>query len=359
MLNGISPSSIFTSPQAQWWVVGEYGEGTPANGWAPQTPGTLAQGGLGGRGVQGSEHLGGGLGTYQGTRCPKYGWTPVGLQGRLSRERRQLTLCGPSYTATCLSHGLSDLGSTERRPGWPGWWVRSPEPCPGAWLRMQTHRVILSGRLSPRPVSLPETVAEAWGWPCGAVAGGQQGGSQRGRGPAGGQLAALLENGRHVMTDVPAWGICVMKNQCCPEEHCACLRGQEFARFGDTMTWHEARAESHSPDPSVASSSSAQTPVWLPHLVWQGGWAPTGCVQLLGGWVLSLHPEAVFLAALSGCRGHPVLQPPVEGVSWEGAVQCWGAQPGFCFPFPGIFFFLPDSSADSTDILKIFQFQPY
>ena len=96
---------------------------------------------------------------------PKCGWTPVGLQGRLSIEWRQLTLCGPSYTAACLSPGLSYLGSTERRPGWPGWWVQSPEPCPGAWLRMQTHCVILSGRLSPRPVSLPEVVAEAWGWP--------------------------------------------------------------------------------------------------------------------------------------------------------------------------------------------------
>ena len=87
------------------------------------------------------------------------------------------------------------------------------------------------------------------------VTGGQHGGSWCGSSPAGGQLAASVEDGRHVMTDVPAWGICVVKTQCCPAEYRACCRGQEIARFGDTETWHETGAESHSPDPSVASSS--------------------------------------------------------------------------------------------------------
>ena len=182
----------------------------------------------------------------------------------------------------------------------------------------------------------------------GLVAGGQQGSSQRGRGPAGGQLAALMENGRRVMTDIPAWGICVMKNQCCPAEHYACLRGQEFARLGDTMTWHEAGAESHSLDPSVASSSCLTRRL-----------SPDGLCAA-AGWVrLVFAPRGSVSCCSERLQWAPCPAASRGGSQLGMGSAVLGSSARVLFSFPRNFFFLPDSSADSTDILKIFQFQPY
>lgn len=54
---------------------------------------------------------------------------------------------------------------------------------------------------------------------------------------------------------------------------------------------------------------------------------------------MSLHPGAVFPVALCGCGGHPVLQPPVDGVSWEGGSAALGSSARVLFSFPRNFFF--------------------
>lgn len=137
-----------------------------------------------------------------------------------------------------------------------------------------------------------------------------------------------MEDGRRVMTDIPAWGICVVKTQCCPAECRACRRGQEIARFGDTKTWHETGAESHSPDPSVASSSCLTRRLSTEGL----------CASCWAGEARPRIPGRCVLLPCAAAVGTLCCSLPWRESAGRGAAQRWGAQPGFCFPFPGIFF---------------------
>lgn len=135
-----------------------------------------------------------------------------GFTGQITQRRGQLTLCG-----ACLSPGLSNLGGTERTPSGQGGEYRAQSPAQIARTLCDLERTP-----DPRPVSPPEIVVRRR--PATAQSPvDSRGVSWCGSGPAGGHLAALVEDGRCVMTDVPAWAICVVKTQCCPAERRACL----------------------------------------------------------------------------------------------------------------------------------------